>query len=166
MKVRRIGKDKNELYKEELLRIGKIKPLTPFNIVSEATDKTSVLHDWFEWDDAVASDKWRIRQARELVNVIIETPEMSDDSVTHSFEIIKTNGSSEYKHVYEIFDNKEWKQQVIEQAVTYLRIWRRKYNIYSEFKEVSKAIDTITTTFERKKHGTKTRKHRTISVSS
>ena len=44
---------------------GKIKPSA---VVSDAKDKSSVLHNYFTWDNTEAAEKYRIQQARELIN--------------------------------------------------------------------------------------------------
>ena len=48
--------------------------LTPRRVVDTARVATHPLHDYFDWDDASASDKWRIEQARQMIrSVTVET---------------------------------------------------------------------------------------------
>jgi hypothetical protein len=46
--------------------------LKPEYVVKEAKKKSSVLHDLFEWDNTEAGEKWRIAQARNIINHIME----------------------------------------------------------------------------------------------
>jgi hypothetical protein len=41
--------------------------LTPEQVVDEAKDAKSPLHQFFDWDDSSAALSWRIEQARELI---------------------------------------------------------------------------------------------------
>lgn len=44
--------------------------LTPQNVVADARNRNSPLHDIFEWDDAKAADQYRLEQARELIRSV------------------------------------------------------------------------------------------------
>jgi hypothetical protein len=41
--------------------------LNPADVVEDARDPASPLHDFFEWDDDVAAQQWRLSQARLLI---------------------------------------------------------------------------------------------------
>lgn len=151
------------------MRIGSEMPLTRENIVSEAENEDNPLHEFFDWDDSIAGHKWRLEQATLLVNAIIEQPVGNDEPTTHSFEIIKTNDHREYKYVYDIFDNKDWRNQVIQQALKMLQSWRKKYDIYTEFHEVTKAIHKVEVKFKddaKTRNKARKRKYSTASVSA
>src|SRR4030042_4975195 len=47
-----------------LVKDGEIKPR---DVVAEAKDEASPLHKYFEWDDKVAGDGYRLTQARDLI---------------------------------------------------------------------------------------------------
>ena len=57
---------------EELDKIKSKENLTPESVVGVAKNKKSVLHKYFEWDNDEAAEKWRLQQARNIVNHIIE----------------------------------------------------------------------------------------------
>ncbi len=67
------GDEKAQLYGATLKDIkdnnGK---LTPNIVVEEASKKSSPIHDYFEWDNDKASDKFRLHQARLMINHIVE----------------------------------------------------------------------------------------------
>jgi len=44
--------------------------LTPDNVVDAATDETSPLHGFFEWDDDAAAHMYRVEQARHLIRSV------------------------------------------------------------------------------------------------
>jgi hypothetical protein len=41
--------------------------LNPSDVVDSARDPTSPMHDFFEWDDTIAAEQWRMSQARLLI---------------------------------------------------------------------------------------------------
>lgn len=60
--------------------------VTPARVVDAARDKASVLHEYFEWDDAAAAESHRLDQARALirsVRVEVRTGEVSFKSVAY-----------------------------------------------------------------------------------
>jgi len=57
----------NELNRMAKRNGGKI---TPKMIVEAARDESSLLHDYFEWDDTVAAEKYREMQARTLLRSV------------------------------------------------------------------------------------------------
>jgi len=46
--------------------------LTPASVLKEAKDPNSPLHKYFEWDNTAAAEKWRLRQAFELIAAVRE----------------------------------------------------------------------------------------------
>ncbi len=44
--------------------------ITPKFVIESAKNKTSVLHDYFDWDDTNAANQWRLRQASKLLGSI------------------------------------------------------------------------------------------------
>jgi len=57
---------------EELEEIKSKKLLNPSNIVERAKNPKSILHQYFEWDNNEAAEKWRLQQARNITNHILE----------------------------------------------------------------------------------------------
>ncbi len=133
---------KLQTYRIELIRISKEKGLTAHNVVEEAQNTSSPLHNFFDWDDVTASHKWRLQQARVLINVIIEPIDASGDRF-NSFEIIKTDIGKKYEYVYDILNNEDWRRQVIDKAVSELSYWREKYRKFFEFDRIFREIDVI-----------------------
>lgn len=62
--------------------------ITPDLIVESAKNKKSVLHEYFEWDDSIAANKWRMRQASKLLGCI-EVVVISDNQ-PKTFRVYQT----------------------------------------------------------------------------
>ena len=54
---------------EEIQQIGE--EVTPLQVLDRAKDKSSELHKCFDWNNSVAADKWRLYQARSVLNHLI-----------------------------------------------------------------------------------------------
>src|SRR6187551_1032777 len=52
--------------------------VSPAMVLDRARDKASPLHDCFEWNDAVASEKFRLLQARVLLRLVVPIYEKSN----------------------------------------------------------------------------------------
>jgi len=123
-------KSKLEIYREEILKIEEKGKLTAENVVEESKDKNNPLHDYFEWDNKSAGNKWRVHQARLLINYIIEPVIDDDKNKIFSYEIINMDDGKEYKHYNKILSRSDWRNQIITQATGHLLYWRQKYNKY------------------------------------
>jgi hypothetical protein len=136
-------------FRDEILKISKEVPLTAENVVAYAENKKSILHSYFDWDDSVAAVKWRLTQARNLINFIVE-PAVENEPRTFSYEIVKTDNGRAYKHIKEILKNSDWRKQIISSALKELVYWKGKYAKYNEFVSIVSAIDRA-----EKKYGSK-----------
>lgn len=133
---------------KNLLNIQKQKGLTPENIVDEAENKDSPLHDFFEWDNLEAGKKYRLYQARILVNevkVIIENKEY------YAFESVSVSvpygnqptENREYISVLEIFNDEVLKKQVISSALKHLAYWEKQNERYIELSPIIKSARAV-----------------------
>lgn len=52
---------------EELNKLAKNGRLTPRDVIDYARPDDSPLHEYFEWDDSIAADQYRLYQARKLI---------------------------------------------------------------------------------------------------
>jgi hypothetical protein len=57
----------SQLIKRALTALERKGKLTPDDVVRAARDPNNALHEYFDWDDSVAGQKWRIQQARHLI---------------------------------------------------------------------------------------------------
>jgi hypothetical protein len=139
-------KSKLEVYKEELERIAKRTELTARNVVEEARSRNSPLHEFFDWNNETAGEKFRLAQARFLINsirVIITSPEGIEQEMAmyENVSIGQRGSGREYKPVYEIIDNEHLREQIVDKALNELIYWKDKHKTFSEFKSIIKEID-------------------------
>lgn len=123
------------------------------HLIEDARNESSPLHDWFEWDDKVAAHKHRIRQASYLSrNIKIKVRTRKQDYETRAFYRVKTRNtrSGTYKGrkrqivpAQRVLTKQEYREQIITEALKYLRAWRRKYAVYTELSELFDAVDSF-----------------------
>jgi len=151
----------NQSVIDELLEIQKSKGLTPEEIVESAKSKKSSLHNLFDWEDSVASEKWRLHQARVLVNevrVVIEEKEYyAFENVSIRIESSKKDGKEssieyirEYKPVVEILSNESLRKQIINSALNHLSYWEKQNEKYSELQPIISVAQKVRKQIERK----------------
>ena len=96
---------------------GKIKPST---VVDEAKDKKSVLHSYFTWDNTEAAKKYRIQQARELINHLIEVVVVEGKPQTQRsfFNVTNGGGQKVYVTLHKAVTTKSYRLQLLNQLIT------------------------------------------------
>ena len=120
--------------------------LTPKDIVSAARDVKSPLHDFFEWDDAVAAEKHRLSHAAELIRsirvVIRLDPHDKPREVRALVSIVTSTGRSS-EPIAEVMSKKEWREQLLAEAIQDLEEFKKKYRELSELAKVFAALDDV-----------------------
>jgi len=120
--------------------------LTPEIVVKAAKPKRSPLHDAFEWDDAAAATKYRLRQAGNLIRSVVV--ESEDHPIVRRFvNVIRADDEGETLRRYMTLDaalaDKEARLQVLANAKADLVAFRCKYANLQEVAEVIEIIDRL-----------------------
>lgn len=115
--------------------------ISPEEVLEKAKDESSELHKCFEWDDTVAANKYRLQQARQIIQFIVKVPQNENEQPTRVFQI------SSKKNVYQptVFfqrNNDEY-QILLERAKTELTKFKKRYQMLSELEQVMEAIDNL-----------------------
>jgi hypothetical protein len=85
-------------------------------IVAAARSPSHVLHKHFEWDNAVAGERYRQEQARELVRVIDIVNDGDDGRKVPAFISVTEKSGTSYKTAAEVFDSVDLQVIVLRQA--------------------------------------------------
>lgn len=137
---------------DEVLEVQKTYGLTAANLLKKASKKSSSLYEFFDWDNSSAGEKWRLQQARGIINeikIIVEDKEMyAFENVNISVEDksktqpnIKSKFSSrEYKPIVEIMNNNDYRRQLIQRALAEAKYWKERH---SELKELNSIFVSI-----------------------
>lgn len=118
--------------------------LTAENVVNVSRDEDAPLHYEFEWDDEVAAEEWRKRQAQNMIsNLSIVLVETEDEDATPVRAFYATE-LHHYENIRAIITNEEKKDDLLIKAIRELQAFKKKYRILSELQTIFSAIDTIT----------------------
>ena len=100
---------------EELEDIKSRGNLTPNRIVDRAKNNKSILHQYFEWDDTEAAEKYRLQQARQITNHIIEVIVIRGEKVEERayFSVTAKNDEVSYVSLSEAITNPSYKKQLL-----------------------------------------------------
>jgi hypothetical protein len=141
----------------------KQKALTPEIVLSDARSKNSPLHEFFEWDDGRAAERYRIDQAGHLIRSIAVTFEESEPlpdrqvklsgveaapasapRAVRAFLPIKSDaGESSYVGTREAMSDPGMRRQVLERAHMEMTAVGRKYRELQELSGVFNALDQV-----------------------
>jgi hypothetical protein len=127
----------------ELERINTIfGKLTPELIVDTAREKESTLHPLFDWDNSIAAEKWRLQQARTVLNNIeITVISNGETREIPAYEVTtKTEG---YKNI--LYFEKSDVDFVKDQILRDLGYLKTKLQLYKNFDKVLNHINNAIT---------------------
>ena len=128
--------------------------LTADSLLKKASKKSSSLYEFFDWDNSSAGEKWRLQQARVLIN---EIKIIVDDKEMYAFEnvnvsiIEKESSSREYKSIVEIINNANYRQQLIQRALFEAIYWKNRHSELTELNPIFSLITEISEEWQSKK---------------
>jgi hypothetical protein len=140
----------------EILKVERTVGLTAESLLEQAKNPKSSLHELFDWDNKEAGVKWRLQQARVLIN---EVKIIVGEKVKYAFEnvsVVISNNNEEieserlYKPIFEVLSNEDYRKQKLESAKRSILYWRNMYADLEELKPLIVSIDNITKTWQNK----------------
>ena len=121
--------------------------ITPKIVIDDSRNKEALLHECFEWDDAVAAEKYREAQAGGIIRnltVKVETCSESEEPIrVRAFVSVTTDTAPEYQSVLKVLADDELKSQLFESAKKELQAFRDKYSTLQELAEVFASIENL-----------------------
>lgn len=120
--------------------------LTPKTLLDANRDMDTPLHDYFEWDNDVAAEKYREEQARYIIRSLVVIPQDTEPEVRAFQSIILENDDNVFEHVNTIVKREDLTAQMLEKAKKELYAFQTKYNslrTYTELSEVFTSIDNL-----------------------
>ena len=148
----------NENVIDEILRVEEEEGLNAENLLEVAKNKKNSLHELFDWDDSSAGEKYRLQQARILIN---EVKIIVNDKELYAFENVQVSISTKsgtpnnitsriYKPIGEIMDKEEYRKQVLSSALSNMGYWKEKYVEYNELKPIFVSLNKVKKKLDKK----------------
>lgn len=123
------------------------KEVTAENLLDSARPESSVMHPCFEWNDAVAAEKFRLQEARNiigsLVKVVVDKGRKQPMERTAYVNINPDRGfgsKGRYIPIEKAMSDRETRGIVLGRALAELVAFQRKYRELVELGEVFDAI--------------------------
>lgn len=96
---------------DEILRIHNEEGLTAETLLENSKDKDNIFHNLFEWDNKSAGEKWRLQQARLIINEIRVT---IGERELYAFENIRVNINPESNQSNVLIETNRFYEPIIE----------------------------------------------------
>lgn len=139
----------NELLLEEIEVIRATGALTPERVVDFARNPNTALHDRFTWDDTEAAQRWRLREARDVITVHFKMLPAGDGSdVLQRAYVSMTKADpqpgprQEYRVTSDVLDDPDLRQRFIEAQLDRIEAMY-KSNPLIELKPIAQAISKV-----------------------
>lgn len=116
---------------------GNIEPAT---VVDESRPASAPLHPCFEWDDAVAAEKYREAQAGHIIRSIVTILEDGQAPVTTRAFVSVSTG---YTPISVVVNTPDQLDELLKSALRELESFRRKYSTLNQLQPVFDAIEQL-----------------------
>ena len=118
-----------------------LREITPQNVVDLARSKDSKLHNDFEWDNEIAGEKYRLSQAREMIQLLAFEPNKETHEPIRVYQI--STEKTVYKPVEKILKNEDEYQNLLKRALAELESFKKRYSTLVELEQVFRAIEEL-----------------------
>lgn len=126
------------LYIERTFKVGQV---TPHQLLESARPKSSEIHEFFEWNDKKAAERYRLWQARYYLGQLM----INDEKGNEIKAFYNINLKEEETRNYYSFDkaraNENLWDQIILGALKEVEQWQKKYQTYKELAPIHRAIE-------------------------
>lgn len=116
--------------------------VTPEEVLEQArNDENSELYKCFEWDDSVAAEKFRLSQARQIIQLLVIKPEKKEEPQVRVFQI--TTETNNYQPTKLFLEQPDEYKALLQRAKNELSALKTRYKTLSELENVFAEIDKI-----------------------
>ena len=119
--------------------------ITTEAVLKEATKKRSPLKAWFTWDNTAAAERWRLYEARKLIQSVRVRIVGDDDEerTIRAFVHLGTPGSREegFDTISRILSEPERRAKLLANAFVELEQFQNKYRDLKELSDIFAALD-------------------------
>ena len=111
---------------------------TPEEVLAKAEDPNSELHKCFEWDDTVAAKKYRLMQARQVIQFLVIKGTEKNEHPVRAFQI--SSEPQVYRPTIFFVKNEDEYTKLLARAKAELKQISERYKQLAELEEVFEAI--------------------------
>lgn len=114
------------------------------DVVEESRPESAVLHKCFEWDDAVAAERFREVQAGQIIRniTVVHSEEGCEPTEVRAFVSVQKS----YQPIRVVMSDMDKKAELLLSAFRELKAFQQKYKSLSELDPVFDAINAVSLT--------------------
>lgn len=128
---------------------GDLQAVTPEEVLDAARQEESILHRYFEWDDGIAAESFRITQAKHLLRSIkVEVVPYAGAEAFNVRALVTRQGEDEeggrrsvYSGIVESMSVEEIRRDLVARALREFRAFRLRYHALKELAAVFVAME-------------------------
>jgi hypothetical protein len=129
---------------EEICEIGD--EVKPEQVLAKAKNEDSELHKCFDWNDTSAAEKYRLFQAKQVINhlIVIKRDVEEPEKEPVQFRVMLKNEKSYdsgYKQTIVMVRDEDEYRKMLEQAYAELKAFKKKYACLSELSDILAMIE-------------------------
>ena len=117
--------------------------LTPHEVVEASRPEDAPLHSAFEWNDAIAAERYRETQAGYIIRSVEVVIEGTGKPTRAFVSLTVTENEREYREINHVLSIKSDRERLLDEARHELAAFKRKYMVLEELAEVFAAIDKV-----------------------
>lgn len=118
--------------------------LTASEVVDESRPADAPLHPVFEWDDPTAAELYREHQARQVIRSVVVQAETVTHAPVEVRAMVKLDNRRGYQPIDVVVSDRLDSIRLLEQAMSELRAFERKYEALSQLRPVFDAMHGVT----------------------
>ena len=115
--------------------------VTPEEVLKKARNKKTELHKCFTWDNDEAAEKYRLIEARRIIQMLVVTPVSEEHTPARAFQITSTPNT--YQPTRLFLEQPDEYQILLDRVTGELKAIRNRYKQLSELEDVFRAIDEL-----------------------
>lgn len=115
--------------------------VTPQEVLDKARDENTELHKCFEWDDSIAAEKYRLRQASDIIRNLVFIKKKKEDEPIRCFQI--TTEKNTYQPTQMFLVQEDEYQALLKRAKAELESFKRRYATLTELESIFEAIEEL-----------------------
>lgn len=115
--------------------------ITPEEVLKKARKKNTELHKCFTWDNNEAAEKYRLLEARRIIQMLVVTPVSEEHTPARAFQI--TSEKNVYQPTRLFLEQPDEYEVLLNRAIGELKALEKRYKQLSELEDVFSAIDEL-----------------------
>lgn len=130
----------------EALREQKGNALKPADVVEDARPDDAPTHGLFEWNDMLAANHWRQNQAREVlrsIRIVMYDDQGVERQIIANVHVELSPRNHAYVPIQVAIADDDMRQQILAEALRYLRGWQARYEHLEALRPVVRAIEEV-----------------------